>query len=160
MSNKHIQNKHDPISDSESDKSSDEGYFSSEDENKKNSKKKNSEDKKTSSKTSSSKKKKVEVEEKNRNVKRKRVKHSPIDEFDDNVELDLSEKFTKTKKAKIAHNITLERKLLTFVDTDKKKCQYMALVFTRKSGDKTFDFNLPLSLLPNIIGGLEYISKN
>ena len=168
MSNKQTQNKHDAVSETETDRSSDEWdeSSSSEEEIKKSSKKTRKEEKKISSKNASknNSKNSKKVEEKSKNIKRKRVKtrpNSPLKNFEDGIDFDISEKPFKTKKTKISNNYTIERKIISVIDptSEKKNFNYKAVVFTRKNGDKTFDFNMPLSLIPNIIEGLEYISK-
>lgn len=157
MTKKQTQNKHDPISESESDRSSSDGDYqsSSETETEKTSKRKR--EKKTSSKNSK------KVDDKSR--KRKRVKSctsSPIKGFDDDIDKDISITKFERKKCKISSTVAIETKIIEVVEPGpgKKTYSFPSIVFIRRiSGEKTFEFNLPLSLLPKIIEGLEYISQ-
>lgn len=157
MSKKQAQNKHDPISESESDDSSyDEGYHSSDtSETEKNPKKKREGEKKTS------KKNQKKVEGKNR--KRKRVKNrppSPLKGFDDDIDKDISISKFEKRKCKISPTVAIETKIIDVVEPGpgKKTYSFPSIVFVRKTaGEKCFEFNLPLTLGTKIIEGLEYI---
>ena len=151
------QNKHDTVSSSDSDESSFEFDSSSENEIEKNPKKKIKEEKKPSKET----KKVAEKTEKLKESRRKKVKsrsRSPLSSFEHDIGLDISTKFVK-KKAKISSTVNIERKMVKVDEPNQKSFTYPGIVFARKSGDKIFQFNLPLALLPKIIEGLEYLRE-
>ncbi len=164
-SKKSTQNKHDPISESEPEYSTDEGdEFSSDCEVEKTPQKKSKETKKTS-KDSSSSKKVVHRSDKEKERKRKLSKRRPqspcpLTSFDADIGLDISSIKFKPKKAKISSIVNIERKMIKVTEPGKKPYEYAAIVFVRKAGDKVFEFNLPLNLLPKIIKGLHYIEPD
>ena len=166
-SKKSTQNKHDPISESEPESSTDKVYESSTYcEVKKTPQKKSKETKKTSKEKDSSLSKKVVHKcDKDKERKRKLVKRwpnspCPVTSFDDDIGLDISNIKFKPKKAKISSIVNIERKMIKVTEPGKKSYEYAAIVFVRKAGDKVFQFNLPLNLLPKIIQGLHYIAPN
>ena len=110
------------------------------------------------------KKRKVIVDEidiKKKNKKNETTKREPKEFVDTNVDLNLhcDSQLVHPKKVKLTNNIMLGCQIYSS-DTTKLNYDFAALVFERKLKDsKSFEFNLPLSICPNLIRGINYIMK-
>lgn len=93
------------------------------------------------------------------NLKKKK---GEVKEFTDaNVDLNLhsDSQIVHPRKIKLTNNIILSCQMFD-METTKLNYDFPALVFQRKLKDsKAFEFNLPLSICPNLIHGVNYIMK-
>ncbi len=131
-SKKSTQNKHDPISESEPEYSTDEGdEFSSDCEVEKTPQKKSKETKKTSKDSSSSKKvvhrSDKEKERKKKLSKRRPQSPCPLTSFDADIGLDISSIKFKPKKAKISSIVNIERKMIKVTEPGKNPYELFSL---------------------------------